>query len=159
MKESPLLKQNSEIQLVDCAGNVDQIAQARDGVLAITREQSGGVRRFPSAARRNPSRRGDVMHRDNGLQTMFVASREHSAVVLELSLRKAAFLGLDASPFDRETVGIEAKVGEKCYVVGVTVIVIAGVTRGFHVKRAVDVLEKPRITVRVATFYLMRCSR
>src|SRR5713226_2081210 len=143
MKESPLLKKNAQIQLVDSTRGVDQVAQMGDGALAVAFEPARGVGRLPSAARRNPSRRREVMHSPYRLEAVFVAGREHPAVVLELRQRELAFLRLYAGPLDRETVCVKAKVSKKRDIFAVAVIVIAGVAGGFRVDRAVDVFQQP----------------
>src|SRR6266851_1066741 len=109
MKESPLLKKNAQIQLVDSTRGVDQVAQMGDGALAVASEQARGVGRLPSAARRNPLRRREVMHSHYRLKAVFVAGREHPAVVLELRQRELAFLRLYAGPLDRERYALKPR--------------------------------------------------
>ena len=81
------------------------------------------------------------MHRKHGLKTVFMAGREHSAVVLELRGRELARLGLDSRPLDREAVGIEAERRKQRNIFSIAVIVIAGVARWFRVECAVDMFE------------------
>src|SRR5438105_9978967 len=95
---------NAQVEFVDSAGHVDEIAQVADGAFAIAREQSRGLARFPSAARRQPSRRGEMMQRYDRFEPVLLARREHSPVVFELRERKLALFGFDTRPFDREAV-------------------------------------------------------
>jgi hypothetical protein len=70
-----------------------------------------------------------------------------------------ALFRLDASPLDGEPVGIQAEAGEEFYIVGIAMVVIAGVPGGFGEKRGFDVLEYPEIAIHVVAFYLVGGSR
>lgn len=99
------------------------------------------------------------MQRHHRLEPVLPAGREHPAIVLQLRERKLTFFGFDARPFDREAVGIEAERREQCHIIRVAMIVVAGVSGGFGIDSAVEMLEQPRIAVYITTLNLMRRRR
>ena len=84
MKESPLLKKNSHVYLIDGTGDVDQVTQVGYGALTVTFKQPRGVRHLPATLRGKPPRRGEVMKSHDRLKTVLVTGCEHSTVVLQL---------------------------------------------------------------------------
>src|SRR6476469_202852 len=104
---------DTEVEFISRAGHVDQVAEVADDALAVAREKPGGLPRFPSAARSEPSRRGEMMQRHDRLESVFPAGREHSPVVFKLGERKLALCGFDPSPFDGESIGVETEPGEE----------------------------------------------
>src|ERR1700691_2519999 len=99
---------DSQGEFVDGAGYIHQVAEVADGAFTIARKQACGPARLPSAARRQPSRRREMMERHDSLEPIFPADRQHPPIVLELSERKLTFFGFDARPFDREAIRVEA---------------------------------------------------
>ena len=85
-----------------------------------------------------------------------MAGRQHAAIVVEFRKGKVVALGLDASPFNREAIGIQTQIGQHPDIVAEAMIVIAGIERWLREKRGLDVLEHPQVAVDVITFYLMR---
>src|SRR6266446_6118954 len=138
---------NAQVEFVDGAGYVHEVAQVSDGAFAIAREQSRGLARFPSAARGQPSRRGEMMQRHDRFQPVLLARGEHPPVVFELRERKLTLFGFDTRPFDREAVSVEAKFCEQRHIIRVAMVMIAGVARGFGVDSTIEMLEQPRIAV------------
>ena len=62
---------DSEVEFIERAGHVDQIAEVADDAFAVAREKPRGFPRFPSAARGKPSRRGEMMQRHDRLEPVF----------------------------------------------------------------------------------------
>src|SRR5580693_2339526 len=95
--------------------------------LAVSREVFGSFFVFPSAVASDPSRRSEMMKGYDRRDLVLVAAREHAAVMVECGARELARLRLDAGPFDGKAVGVEAEPREHCDVVGVAMVLIAGV--------------------------------
>ena len=89
---------------------------------------------------------------------VLVTACEHAAVMVECGARELAGLGLDARPFDREAVGVEAEPREHRDVVGVAMVLVAGVARRLDERRAGRVLEHPEVAVDVVALDLVRGS-
>jgi hypothetical protein len=156
VQKSRLPEHHREIDFVDGAGSVDQVSEMVGDALAVARKEHRSLGRLPSAARREPSRRREMMHRDDGGEPVAMAGFEHAAVMIELSDRKLTGRRLNAGPFDGEAIGVEAEAGKQCDVVGVTMVVIAGVARGFHKDGALKVFEQPEIGIGVGALDLVR---
>src|SRR5271156_731383 len=90
---------------------------------------------------------------------VFVAACEHAAVMVERGARELAGLGLDAGPFDREAIGVEADPREHRDVVGVAMVLVARVARRLDERRSGCVLEYPVIAVEVIALDLVGGSR
>ena len=131
----------------------------RGGALAVSCEQSGGLFVFPSAIARQPSRRREMMEGHDWRELVIVTACEHAAVVVERGARELAGLGLDAGPFDGEAVRVEAEPREHRDVVGVAMVVVAGVARRFDEGRAGRMLEHPEVAVEVVALDLVRGGR
>src|SRR6202162_36911 len=86
---------------------------------------------------------------------VIVTACEHAAVMVECGARELAGLGLDAGPFDREAVGVEAEPREHRDVVGVAMVLIACVARRLDERRPRRVLEHPVIAVEVVALDLV----
>ena len=149
----------AEVGLVDRACDADQIAEMCGGALAVSREQFGGLLVFPSAVARDPSRRGEVMKGHDRRDLVLVTACEHAAVMVERGARELAGFGLDARPFDREAVGVEAESREHRDVVGVAMVLIAGVARRLDERRPRRVLEHPVVAIEVVALDLVGGSR
>lgn len=67
-------------------------------------------------------------------------------------------LGLDARPLDGEPIRVQTEAGEEPDVIGIAVIVIAGVAGWLDKQSGSDVLEDPQVAVYVVAFYLV-CGR
>ncbi len=86
---------------------------------------------------------------------VIVTACEHAAVMVECGERELAGLGLDASPFDREAVTVEAEPREHRDVVGVAMVLVARVARRLDERRAGRVLEHPVVAVEVVALDLV----
>ena len=88
-------------------------------------------------------------------EMMFVAGGEHAAVVIEFGVGEKVFFGLDAGPFEREAVRVEAEIGEHGDVLRVEMVVIASVAGRLLEDAVGNVLEGPQIAGSVVAFDLM----
>src|SRR5580693_7213551 len=129
--------------------------------LAVSREQPRSFFVFPSAVAGDPSRRSEMMKGYDGRDLMLVTAREHAAVMVECGARELARLRLDAGPFDGKAVGVEAEPREHRDVVGVAMVLIAGVARRLDERRPRRVLENPVVAIEVVALDLVgggRCA-
>src|SRR5690349_14553064 len=95
------------------------------------------------------------MERDDRREPAREGRVAHAAVVVERRLRELAVLGLDPAPLEREAIGVEAEAREPIQIVGVAMVVIAGVAARLAAGRALGVLPRPPVVVPVAAFDLM----
>src|SRR5271156_719383 len=131
----------------------------RGGALAISREQLGGLLVRPSAVAGDPSRRRKMMKGHDRRDLVLMTACEHAAIVIERGAREMAGLGLVPGPFDGEAIGVEAEPREHRDVVGVVMILIAGVARRLDERRARRMLEQPVVAVDVVALDLVRGGR
>ncbi len=85
-----------------------------------------------------------------------MANRQHTPVMVEFGKRKVVALGLDASPFNREAIRIQAQAGQHPDVFTEAVVVVAGIKRRLGKESGLYVLKHPQVAVYVVSFYLMR---
>ena len=149
----------AEVGLIDGACDADQIAEMCGGALAVSGEQLGGLLVFPSAVTGDPSRGREMMKGHDRRDLVLVTACEHAAVMVECCDGELAGLGLDPRPFDREAVGVEAEPREHRDVVGVAMVLIAGVARRLDERRPGRVLEHPVVAVEVVALDLVGGSR
>ena len=105
--------------------------------------------------------RGEVMKGYDRRDLVLVTACEHAAVMVERGARELAGFGLDARPFDREAVGVEAESREHRDVVGVAMVLIAGVARRLDERRPRRMLENPVVAIEVVALDLVgggRCA-
>jgi hypothetical protein len=88
------------IWLVERRRDADEIAQVFRCALAIAREEIAGAVAFPSAAGREPARRGEMPERHHRGEAVLVTRRQHAPVVFELRVREEALFRLYARPLD-----------------------------------------------------------
>src|SRR5580700_7554058 len=100
-----------------------------------------------------------MMKRHDRCYLVLVAACEHAAVMVECGARELAAFRLDAGPFDRKAIGVEAEPGEHRDVVGVQMILIASVARRLEERRSRRVLKHPVVAVDVVALDLMSGSR
>src|ERR1700693_2646341 len=86
---------------------------------------------------------------------VIVTACEHAAVMIECGARELARLRLDAGPFDREAVGVEAEPREHRDVVGIAMVLVARVARRLDKRRAGRVLEHPVVAIEVVALDLV----
>src|ERR1700688_4971330 len=84
----------------------------------------------PAAVAREPQGRGKMMKGDDGRDADGAACGDHAPVMVESRAGKKAFFRFDARPFDRKSIGAESQSFEQSQIVGIEMIVIAGVARG-----------------------------
>jgi hypothetical protein len=99
-----------------------------------------------------------MMECNDGLYAHIVQSGAKASVVIQSGERETSLLGFDPSPFDRETVGRDAKVADCRQVVSRTVPAVASVSRRLLEVGRREVLEKPVIASYIVTFNLV-CGR
>src|SRR5215469_6036129 len=146
----------AEVGFVDRARDADQIAEVRARALAISRKAFGGAPVFPSAAASDPSRRGEMMERDDRRDLVLVAASQNATVMVERSDGEVAGLGLDAGPLDRKAVRVEAEPREHRDILGVAMILVARVAGRLDEWRSRSVLQQPEVRVYVVALDLMR---
>ena len=88
---------------------VDEISVPLAHEARVAHEMGKVLRVFPAAERGEPGRVGEVVERDQRRDPANPASFEHGAVVSERGLIVPPHLGLDAAPFDREAIGVQAE--------------------------------------------------
>src|SRR5208282_1076507 len=133
----------------------DEVAQVVADATAEAREPVRRFVSFPSSARSYPSRAGEMMHRDEWRDAVFVAGGENAAIVLDLGGREFAVFGFDSRPFDSEPVCVEAQPRNHRDIIGIAMILVARVAGRLRKARALDVFEHPAVSVYVAAFDLM----
>ena len=153
------VQEQRDVGLVQRRREGDQVPEVPGRALAVAGEQVACRRVLPPARRRQPARQREVVEGDHRCQMALVARRQHPPVVVELRAGKETLLRLDARPLDREAVRVEAEPREELDVVGVAVVMIAGVARRLGEQRRLDVLEKPVVVVDVVSFDLVRRGR
>src|SRR5271169_333765 len=99
-----------------------------------------------------------MMERHRRRDLVLVTACEDAAVVVEHGARELAGLRLDASPFDRETVTVEAELREHRNVVRIAMVLVASVARRLDERRAGRMLEQPEIGIDVVTLDLVSGS-
>jgi len=117
------------LSLVDRTCDADQVAKMSGRAFAIGGESLGGFRVFPSAVAGDPSRRSEMMKRHDRRYLVFVARREHAAIVIERRNRKLARLRFDSRPFNRKAVRVEAEPREHRDVFRVAMVLVARIAR------------------------------
>ena len=75
--------------------------------------------------------------------------------MIERRGRELAVFGLDAAPLEREAIGAEAESGKQVEIVGIAVVVIAGVAARLAARSVGAVLPGPPVVVPVASLYLV----
>ena len=149
------VQERAQVRLVDRAGVRHEVAQVPHRPLAEAREALGRPRLLPSSIRGDPARGGEVVERQQRHEPVLVARVEHAPVVIERRPRELALLGLDPRPLDREAVGAEPERRDRRDVLGVAVVVVAGIARPLAVVRPGHVLEQPAVVVDVASLDLV----
>ena len=144
-REEPpaMAERGDDVGLVQRARAGDQIAQVGGGALAEAGEAIRGGRLGPAAARDHPAGRREVVEGDDGLEAVLVARRAHAAVVVERGAREVPVLRLDAAPLEREAIRGESERREQPHVVGVAVVVVAGVGARLHARACPACAPRP----------------
>ena len=117
------------------------------------------VRRAPAAPTGHPARDGEVVVRHHRRDALLQAALDHPFVVVERGARIEARLGLDARPLEGEAVGVQPELGQRGDVLGVAVVVVAGVARRLVEGRVRGPLHRPHVRVDVAPFDLVAGRR
>ena len=117
------------------------------------------VGRAPAAPARHPARDGEVVVRHHRRDAVLQAALDHPSVVVERGARVEARLGLDPRPLEGEAVGVQPELGEHGDVLGVAVVVVAGVAGRLVEGRVRGPLHRPDVGVDVAPFDLVAGRR
>ncbi len=121
----------------------------------VPAEPVGGVGRRPAAGRGEPPGRGEVAVGDDRGDPVLEAGADHPPVVVEGGPGEGARLGLDPGPLEREAVGVEPQVGHRGDVLGIAVVVVAGVQGRLGEQRVLGPLQGPEVGVHVAALDLV----
>src|SRR5207302_11112028 len=97
----------------------------------------------------------EVMEGDHRHQAVLVTAGTDPPIVVEGGEGPLAPLGLDTAPLQREAVGVEAEAGQHGDVLGIAVVLVAGVTARLDAAGAGLVLPDPPVVVPVATLDLV----
>ena len=132
------------------------VAEVPRRALAEAREPIGGLGVRPTAARRRPARRREVMEGDDRRDAARAARAAHAEVMIERRGRELAVLGLDPAPLEREAVRPVAVTRREREVLVEPLVMEAGVAaHGAVGDHARLMLESPPVVVRVAAFDLV----
>jgi hypothetical protein len=103
----------------------DPVADAFDHPPGVAGEVAGHVWVCPAAGVGDPRRQGEVLQRHDRFDAAFQAGVDHVLVVLQSGLVELSRPRLDAGPFNREAVGVQAQIGQQADVVSVPTEVVA----------------------------------
>src|SRR5690242_3522476 len=92
----------------------------------------------------------------HGSNAAFVARGQDAAVVIQGRNREMSAFRLNAGPFDREAIAVEAEAREQTNIVGETMIMIAGVEGRFFKQGGAAMFQNPQVAIDVVAFDLMR---
>jgi hypothetical protein len=120
-------------------------------------EAIDGVAVLPAALVGDPERIGEVVKGDHRREAVVSQGVEHGVVVLDLARVDAAALGLDATPLDREAMGVVMVRGRQPKVLIEALVVAAGDSADAAVcDLAGLLLEPPPIVEAIVAFHLVR---
>src|SRR5579871_5328212 len=84
-----------------------------------------------------------------------MTARQHLGVMVELGIGEEALIGLDAGPFDAESIAVESQSRRERNVLVVAVIAVAGIARTFFIDGGLDVFHQPGVAVVVVALALV----
>ena len=82
---------------------------------------------------------------DDRRDAVLVAGRQHPAVMFEFGVGELALLRLDARPFDREAIGVEAERRQQGNIGRVAMIMVAGIPGRLDENRPGQMLQDPEL--------------
>ncbi len=88
-----------------------------------------------------------------------MAGLEQAPGTIELRAREQPRFGLDARPFDAETVAVEAEIGGYSDVLLESVVTVAGIPGWLPIERRGDVLAQPGVRIDVVSLTLVSGNR
>ena len=146
---------HAHVCLVDCADISQLTAKVLHHIPHIAGEVGRGCLGLPAALGDQPHRAGKVVQRHDGFQAVCLAAVDHIPVMFQFRRVKAALLRLDAGPLDGKAVGVEPGPGHQADVLGILVIMVAGVQRGLDIAGVFHLFLRPAVIVDVVALHLV----
>ena len=148
-----------DVDLIDRAGCSHKVAKVMGGFLAVTGKFLSCSWVGPATLGNHPLWRCKMMVGDYRGEVVLVAGFQHPAVMVQDRGGEEAIFGFNSSPFDRESISVEAKLSQQGDIFWVAMVMIDGIARWFCKYASRQMFKRPIVAVDVVAFYLVRSGR